>query len=712
MKPLTRKLIGLGAAGSILLAVVLGMWFLAATTPASPGDLLFGAQSVAENTQIALARDPAVRSRMSFAQVERRLADIIMAKGEKELAASVTALNTSLNKAVVRIEDVAEADRESLYTDAKLLLARAELVLEALDKKVDSVALKALEEKVELLTKATTPLEMQEIVRTEEEKKALGFKQIISFLGRDVDHANFELVGGHAELACSSCHATGVYKGTATDCATCHTLEGELVNLQEVYGTQVTAAGYDTLQLHYEGACSDCHHVGSWEPYQFLHQAELVECISCHAEDLPEEKEDAVVWDVSRMISQLAPEMADKTFKGEQLHWPGDCLLCHTDLTDWNVITFDHTVEEAADCATCHAFDGHENEYPGDCTTCHTNTEEWLDMQVDHTEYRECLDCHADDDKPEGHFMGDCASCHSDEFWTPAFFDHTRDMDCASCHTAPSAHTYTGQCITCHTMDSWGNDAEFHANLSCYSCHEAPKGHYTEQCSSCHETASWVAIDVNHTALLSCNTCHLDDTVATSHYPGTCSNCHVTDDWLNYDFNHNGFTDCASCHKAPTALHFNGIQCDVCHITGNWYQLRVDHTQLSPDCTTCHAEPVRHWPGECTLCHTTYSWWHIIYEHSDNDNCLECHAKPDGHWSGQCSRCHVTTTWSFVNFDHTGYTDCKSCHNRPDNHPRGQCSNCHTTDTWLISTSTAGTSAVTIIVTPAPLPTPIFSIAP
>jgi hypothetical protein len=61
----------------------------------------------------------------------------------------------------------------------------------------------------------------------------------------------FKLEGAHANVACEKCHINNVFKGTSTQCASCHT-------------DPAFHAGMFTGT-----ACSDCHSVSSWSPAKY-----------------------------------------------------------------------------------------------------------------------------------------------------------------------------------------------------------------------------------------------------------------------------------------------------------------------------------------------------------------------------------------------------------------------------------------------------------
>lgn len=66
----------------------------------------------------------------------------------------------------------------------------------------------------------------------------------------DHSRTNFPLNGGHANVACERCHASGSYKGLSTACAGCH----------QDPPFHVGAFGTD---------CQSCHSINAWSPAQF-----------------------------------------------------------------------------------------------------------------------------------------------------------------------------------------------------------------------------------------------------------------------------------------------------------------------------------------------------------------------------------------------------------------------------------------------------------
>ena len=90
--------------------------------------------------------------------------------------------------------------------------------------------------------------------------------------------AVFPLVGRHASATCQSCHRNSVYKGTARDCAGCHTAD-----YNRTQNPSHVAAGFPTT-------CETCHRAtdSAWTQGRFTHtqfpltSRHNVPCAQCH----------------------------------------------------------------------------------------------------------------------------------------------------------------------------------------------------------------------------------------------------------------------------------------------------------------------------------------------------------------------------------------------------------------------------------------------
>ncbi len=656
-----RVIIILVAINASLVMFLLGMLYIAETYPFHPGNVLFGLQAAAENGRINLTANPVKRVEMSLELVDRRLADLGLASRTNRIQSATRAFEKSLHTALTHLQAVPEANSEPLYQQVKNILARTDIVVSSLITEINDESLKALEQKVLALQAATTPLEMRQITANKGYVPPEIMAKVIPFLGKDIDHTDFRLTGGHAFLECTDCHLDGQYAETSTTCNDCHDYQADLVVMKQQDFSAYLVKN-NSYPQHFEGECADCHGISNWEPYDFDHEG-VWECISCHANDLPLAESQTtsgmteyIGW--LRTFDLYEPVLAE--------HYPGDCGLCHSDTTDWAEAEFDHyqfidpsctqldlkplrSVKndrcfQALTCEDCHlAENPHTEEFAGVCNQCHNDVDSWKNADVDHADLENCLSCHTKD-RPQQHFAGLCSKCHVTSDWETLLFEHKAGSDCASCHISP-AHHYGGQCSNCHSLWNWQSGFS-HTLGNCNSCHANPPAHYS----------------------------------------GSCSNCHDTSGWRNATFNHIGLTLCLECHSAPSP-HFVD-QCTNCHNTNNWFQVNFSHSGLT-NCESCHTTPKKHYPGACSTCHNTSDWGSVTYIHSSSSSCSTCHSSPSGHWPGECSNCHNTNDWGDYIFNHSlGYTDCKACHARPAGHQRGQCSTCHSTTTWSIYTPT------------------------
>ena len=683
-----KILILIAVFGILFVLIPGGMLVLAETYPFRFGSPFFGVQHVAEQARLHLAPDPTWRADFAIDLAERRLADLARAEGPRRSAGATHAFGQALQVADDSIIAAPAEARDRLTGRLESLLARAQVVVAALESAPrDDVLVQAVVELRRLMAglQAAGGGELGVELPLE---STLGQAVPISFLGRDVDHSAYPLTGKHVVVDCEACHTDGVYVDTPTECEDCH-----------------QAAPSDLYPDHFEGECEDCHTAVGWVPLEFDHEP-VIECRSCHVDETPPDHY-IQVGEYHRFLSLVLETTSRQVGASPPKHAvPATCENCHPSTTEWRDVTFDHMGFN--DCQFCHLEEAPDDHYLGQCSRCH-NMEDWEEAWLDHTGLTNCETCHQAD---VGHYAGRCAACHNTESWTQVDFDHTHAHDCLDCHTYHvPADLYPGQCANCHNTDDWREVSFSHAGLdNCTRCHSRPN-HYSDRCGDCHDTRSWDAISMSHSGLTNCIECHSGDAPA-NHYALQCSRCHGTSSWGSISVNHGGLGDCASCHPRPTG-HYAG-QCSNCHSTAIWAEISFSHEGLL-DCTTCHTSPAAHWPGQCSLCHCNCDWTNITFTHEGAIDCQTCHAAPAGHWPGQCSSCHETSGWSYVHFDHTGYNNCNSCHvdERPPNHPRGQCSRCHTTDTWVIPpTPTPTPSASPPPPTPTPTPTPTFTPPP
>jgi mRNA-degrading endonuclease YafQ of YafQ-DinJ toxin-antitoxin module len=533
------------------------------------------------------------------------------------------------------------------------------------------------------------------------------------------DHSQtaFQLTGAHVMTACQSCHVSGNYQLTYTDCYACHQSDYDgVASPNHVLGS-------------FNHDCTPCHTTSAWTPTPFDHNQTgfpltgvhiTTECQSCHVNG----NYQLVFADCYQCHqSDYAVPQEPNHVAGNFSH---DCQPCHT-TTSWSPSTFDHNTtpfpltgaHATVVCSNCHV----NNQYVGLGTACY--------------------DCHADDfnsaSNPNhlaGGFTTDCTQCHSTTGWSPALFDHAQTG-----FPLTGAHVTT-QCQSCHVN---GNYQLVYTD--CYQCHQSDfdavvspnhvSANFSHDCTPCHSTTAWLPSTFDHgqTAF----------PLTGAHLTTTCQSCHVNG---NYQL---VYTDCFQCHQtdfegAQSPNHVAGNfshDCTTCHSTTAWAPASFDHTltafpltgaHITATCQSCHIDgnyqlvftncyqchqldfqtPLEpnHVAGnfshDCTPCHTTTSWLPSTFSHNDtafpltgahqavvcsnchvnnqyqglSTVCFDCHtddfngATNPNHITGgfptDCVQCHTTTAWSPASFDHnlTGFpltgahipTACQSCH--------------------------------------------------
>ncbi len=313
------------------------------------------------------------------------------------------------------------------------------------------------------------------------------------------------LSGGHAGVACTSCHVAGtgapIIPGTnlprpaSSTCAGCH---GDQHN------------GLTT--------CANCHSVRGWTPANFTHT----------------------------QVGEHVPS-------GDR---PLACVACHPDGYATN------------SCSSCHAPSDHPLALTGGhagvaCTSCHvagTGAPIIPGTNLPRPASSTCAGCHGD----QHNGLTTCANCHSVRGWTPANFTHTqvgehvpsgdRPLACVACHPdgyatnscsschAPSDHplALTGghagvACTSCHVAGTGapiipGTNLPRPASSTCAGCHGDQHNGLTT-CANCHSVRGWTPANFTHPQVgehlpkgdepLTCVKCHPDGFGSNS-----CTPCH------------------------------------------------------------------------------------------------------------------------------------------------------------------------------------------
>jgi hypothetical protein len=214
----------------------------------------------------------------------------------------------------------------------------------------------------------------------------------------DHNGTSFPLTGAHKPLACSACHAGGVYAGLPSTCVSCHQTDYNNTN-----DPPHQASGFPTN-------CTQCHNTTRWTDATFDHSTTAfpltgahkpLACSACHA-------------------------------GGVYAGLPTACVSCHQ--TDYNNTTDPNHAAAA---------------FPTNCTQCH-NTTTWSGATFDHTAYfpiysgthagrwSQCSDCH---NNPASFADFTCLSCHP----------HSDKAQTDSNHSGVNGYSYTSSaCYSCH----------------------------------------------------------------------------------------------------------------------------------------------------------------------------------------------------------------------------------------------------------------------
>jgi len=171
------------------------------------------------------------------------------------------------------------------------------------------------------------------------------------------DHnlSDFKLEGAHAETRCEECHVNNVYKGTPTDCYSCHQQDDEHGGR---FGTD----------------CSICHIPTSWDNLTFDHNATFpltgahvsVACELCHVDN-----------QFQGLPTACAGCHGDPVFHSGMFGL--DCVACHTTNNWYAPYNGPHPgiADEGgrgvnhggASCRDCHT----QTLHTATCTVCHNS---------------------------------------------------------------------------------------------------------------------------------------------------------------------------------------------------------------------------------------------------------------------------------------------------------------------------------------------------
>jgi len=527
-----------------------------------------------------------------------------------------------------------------------------------------------------------------------------------SWLGAKFDHlkyTGYALLGMHATLDCSACHAGGHYAGTPANCFGCHQ--------KDFTGT----TNPNHVQAGFPHDCGVCHSSVAWSPATFNHSTFTnfpltgahvsVPCASCHVNGnygaIPTDCASCHMGDYNKTTN---PNHKSAGF-------PTTCNTCHN-TTSWTNATFDHSktpfpltgAHVSVPCASCHV-NGNYGAIPTDCASCHMG------------DYNKTTN---PNHKSAG-IPTTCNTCHNTSSWTTATFDHSKTafpltgahvtVPCASCHVNGNYGAIPTDCASCHMGDYNKTTSPNHASAgfptTCNTCHNTSSwatatfdhsktafpltgAHVTVPCSSCHTNGNYTTLPTL------CYGCHQKDftgALTPPHlaggFPQTCVTCHTTAAWSPATFNHATFAN-----FALTGAHAT-LTCVQCHVNNN-YNL------TSTACATCHMtdfngttspnHKTSGFPTDCSICHSTTAWIPATFNHNTTAFPLT-----GAHVSVACATCHVNNNFT------TLPTDCYSCHTanyngttNPNHKTVGfptTCAVCHSTTAWSPATFNHNTTS-------------------
>ena len=544
-----------------------------------------------------------------------------------------------------------------------------------------------------------------------------------NWMGAKFDHlkfTGFALIGAHANLDCSACHAGGKFAGAPAACVGCH-----LADFNKTNNPPHAQAGFPTT-------CQTCHNSSAWDPTTFNHNTftkfpltgahASVACTQCHINgQFVGTATDCASCHMKDFNGAMSPNHVQSAF-------PTTCQQCHNS-TSWSGAAFDHSTTGFTLTGAHVALQ---------CTQCHNTT--FSPSGAYSLTSNACVTCHLKDfqgattpNHVQSGFAQTCEQCHNTISWSGATFNHNNTgfpltgahtaLQCTQCHNttfSPSGpyNLTSNTCVTCHLKDFQGTTTPNHVQSgfaqTCQQCHtttnwlgatfnHASTGfaltgfHATLQCAQCHNTTFSPSGPYSLTST-TCVTCHMKDFQGTTNpnhvssgFPQTCEQCHTTTNWLGASFDH------ATTGFALTGFHAT-LQCAQCHNTT--FSPSGPYSLTSTACVTCHMKDFQGttapnhvtagFSQSCEQCHTTNNWGNGTFDHATTGFALT-----GFHATLQCTQCHNTTFSPSGPYNLTSNT-CVTCHLKDfqgttnpshvqSNFPQ-TCQQCHSTTNWLNAT--------------------------
>ena len=435
----------------------------------------------------------------------------------------------------------------------------------------------------------------------------------------DHNKTRFPLLGAHAAVNCSQCHANNRFTGTPTDCFSCHQTDFQ------------RPTNPNHVASNFSKDCQICHNNNSWKPAKFDHNLtafplrgahSTVDCAQCHVNGrYTGTPKDCFSCHQTDFQGVTNPNHVTGNFSHT-------CTQCHTESV-WKPSTFDHNRTSFAlagahvtvECAKCHV-NGRFAGTPKDCFSCH-QTDFQNTTNPNHV---------------TSNYPRDCLTCHNSNAWRPANFDHNRTrFPLTGAHLAVS-------CDLCHVNNRFTGTP-----TDCFSCHQsnfqstANPNHvvanFSHTCTSCHTTNAWKPSTFDHSKTRF--------PLLGAHVTTTCNQCHINNRYAGTPM------DCYFCHQAdfqrPTnpnhvTLNF-AHDCKTCHTMNAWRPATFDHDGQYfriysgkhrgkwQSCATCHVNATNYKVFECILCHD-HNQTQMDAEHRNksgyqynSQSCYKCHPR-------------------------------------------------------------------------------------
>ena len=387
---------------------------------------------------------------------------------------------------------------------------------------------------------------------------------------------------GIDSATCASCHKDPHAGKLGAKCASCH-------NEDSWKKVRFSGVGHPGVSLgggHARVACGTCHDKGNQ-----LAPSKGSECASCHrpVHEAPFGRgcgtcHGNIAWlNLPRPVGLAAHSKTAYPLTGEHKETP--CASCHKPTLSAQARYRDL---QFAECKDCHK-DSHNGEFQarggGECKACHATSG-----------FRPALfgvALHGSTKFPLTglHSVVACSGCHTSA--RPRLDHRVSKQACADCHENPHGAQFAtemakGGCGQCHQTSGWNNPkidhstwplSGAHAQAACEGCHKPSKEDKT-----LGKGASYRGVP------RACGGCH-DDTHAgqfrTSAPVRECDFCHSTTAFKVPAFEH------AQKTRYPLTGGHAKAKCDGCHLkeTLTSGAVAVRYRLPSTDCRTCHANP-------------------------------------------------------------------------------------------------------------------------